>query len=281
MLISATATAMATYAIGDIHGCFETLRRLLERIDWAPARDRLWLVGDLVNGGPDSLGVLRWVREHSEQVVTVLGNHDLHMLAVAAGEAPERPKDTFRPILEAPDADELLDWLRRRPMLHRAEETVLVHAGVLPDWTVDRAEQLAGELEDALRSREPADLFEDMYGNRPRTWSDDLEGIDRLRVIVNAFTRMRTLDERGAMDFEYKQTLDEVPDDLEPWFSVEGRRSKGTRIVCGHWSAAGYHCEDGVHLLDSGCVWGGSLTALRLDDEELCRVASEMPDAFE
>jgi len=273
---------MATYAIGDIHGCFETLQRLLDRIDYDRASDRLWFVGDLVNGGPDSLGVLRWVRERTDDVVTVLGNHDLHMLAVAAGEAPERPNDTFRPVLEAADADDLLDWLRRRPMLHRRDGAVLLHAGLFPSWTVERAEQLAAEVEEALRRRGPAELFADMYGNRPRTWSDEFEGIDRIRVIVNALTRMRSLqkEDRG-IDFDYKQQLEGVPEHLEPWFAVDDAEWEGARMVFGHWSAIGYHRSGTVHALDSGCVWGDSLTALRLEDEALFQVDSELPEVFD
>jgi len=271
---------MATYAIGDIHGCLETLRRLLDRIDWDPERDRLWLVGDLVNGGPDSLGVLRWVRERSDRTVTVLGNHDLHLLAVAAGEAPNRPEDTFGRLLEAPDADRLLNWLRRRPMLHSSGDTVLVHAGLLPEWTADEAGRLAGELEEALRERDPSELFAEMYGNHPRGWSGELEGIDRLRVVVNALTRMRTLEE-GRMDFDFKGEPQNAPGHLEPWYSAEPRRWGGRRVVCGHWSAAGYRRSGDVHLLDSGCRWGGELTALRLDDEKLFQVESELSDGLD
>ena len=268
------------YAIGDIHGCFETLGRLLDAIEFDPADDRLWLVGDLVNGGPDSLEVLRWVRRHPDSVTTVLGNHDLHMLAVASGAAEMRGKDNFEPVLRAPDADELLDWLRHRPLLVREGESAMVHAGLLPDWTIDEAEQVAGEVEAALQSGEAGEFFEAMYGNEPRRWRDDPTGHDRLRIVVNATTRMRTVDPDGAIQFDYKQGLDGIPDGQMPWFAHPRRRSTDTRLVFGHWSAIGYHSEANTHALDSGCSWGGPLSALRLEDERLFQVDSELPAVF-
>lgn len=272
---------MATYAIGDVHGCLETLERLLDAIDFRRAHDRLWFVGDLVNGGPDSVGVLRRVRRLGDRAVTVLGNHDLHLLAVASGAAEMREEDNFDDVLEAPDRGELLEWLGHRPMLHRRGDTLMVHAGLLPPWDADKAVALARELEDALRSDTRADFFDEMYGNRPRRWSDDLTGIERQRVIINAFSRMRCVDEAGQIDFDYKQELDGIPGGLMPWFAHPQRQTRDKRIVFGHWSAIGYHCEEGAHALDSGCVWGSKLTALRLDDEHLFQVASEMPTVFD
>ena len=276
---------MATYAIGDVHGCLETLERLLEAIEFDRRADRLWFVGDLVNGGPDSLGVLRRVREMGDRATTVLGNHDLHMLAVAAGAHELREDDTFTDVLDAPDGDELLEWFRHRKMLHRSgpdldDETLMVHAGLMPRWSASRAEGLARELEAALRGDDHPDLLDEMYGNEPRAWSDQLDGIERMRLLVNAFSRMRCLDRRGRLDFSYKETLEGVPDGLVPWFDHPERRSTDVRIVFGHWSAIGYHRRAGVHALDSGCVWGGELSALRLEDEELFQVDSELPAVF-
>lgn len=271
---------MATYAVGDVHGCLETLNRLLDRVEFDFRRDRLWLVGDLVNGGPDSLEVLRWVREREEGVVTVLGNHDLHMLAVAAGGASMSERDNFDEVLEAPDADELLEWLRHRPLVHRRGEWLMVHAGLLPSWTTEEAVSLAGELEERLASEEAGGFLEVMHGNEPRRWRPELGGDDRLRLIVNALTRLRTVERDGAIDFDFASGLDELPDELTPWFEAEDRASSGTRIVCGHWSAIGYHRAGAVHVLDSGCAWGGELTALRLEDETLFQVDSELPAVF-
>lgn len=272
---------MATYAVGDIHGCFETFRRLLECIEFDPGSDRLWLVGDLVNGGPDSVEVLRWVRRHGDCTVTVLGNHDLHLLAVASGAVSMRDSDDFDDVLEASDRDELLGWLRRRPLVHREGDTLMVHAGLLPEWTLEDAVSLAGEVEEVLRSESADRFLDEMYGNRPRGWRSALEGIDRLRVIVNACTRLRALDGRGDIDFEFTDELEALPDFLTPWFEFHGAAWRGARVVCGHWSAIGYHRSGAVHALDSGCAWGARLTAMRLDDERLFQVDSELPAVFD
>jgi bis(5'-nucleosyl)-tetraphosphatase (symmetrical) len=271
---------MSTWVVGDVHGCRKTLDRLLDVIDFDAERDELWTTGDLVNGGPDSLAVLRWARNLGDALTVVLGNHDLHMLAVASGARPMRESDDFGDVLEAPDADDLLDWLRHRPLLHRRGETVLVHAGLLPSWDLDRAEQLAGEVESVLRSGEAGTFFESMYGNEPRAWDDALEGEDRWRIVVNTTTRMRTLDEAGRLDFDFKETLEDVPDDRVPWFEHPDRVTEGARLLFGHWSAIGYHRRGRVHALDSGCVWGGELTAMRLEDGEIVQVPSEMPEQF-
>lgn len=272
---------MSTYVIGDVHGCLDTLDRLLEAISFDPDDDRLWFVGDLVNGGPDSAEVVRRVRDFGDDAVCVLGNHDLHLLAVAAVDAPTRERDTFEDLLEAPDSDELLEWLRHRPLVHREGDTLMVHAGLYPSWTADRAVELAGETERLLRSDRYVDFLDRMYGNEPRGWSDDLEGVERHRVIVNGTTRMRCLDEAGRMDFDYKETLDGIPDGLMPWFAHPDRQSTDVDVVFGHWSAIGYHAEDRVHALDSGCTWGDTLSALRLDDGELFQVDSELPAVFD
>ncbi|MFB6263286.1 MAG: symmetrical bis(5'-nucleosyl)-tetraphosphatase, partial [Bradymonadaceae bacterium] len=272
---------MTTWAIGDIHGCRETLDRLLDEIDFAPDSDRIWLTGDLVNGGPDSLGVVRWARELGDRATVVLGNHDLHMLAVAAGVHEMNEDDTFEPLLEAPDGDELVDWLRRRPLFHRDGGRALVHAGLLPDWDLEDATALAVEVQQVLRGTDAADFLAEMYGDTPRRWSPDLNGADRLRLIVNAMTRMRTLAPNAALDLDYKGTLDDVPEDRFPWFDHPDRRAPDATLLFGHWSALGFHRAERAVGLDSGCVWGNALTALDLETGDAVQVPSEMPTVFE
>jgi len=259
---------MATYAIGDVQGCCDELETLLGKLAFDPSRDRLWFVGDLVNRGPRSLDVLRLVRRLGDAAVTVLGNHDLHLLAIARGAAHLRPADqTLEPVLEAPDRDALLDWLQARPVLHHdpALGVTMVHAGLPPQWDIPLARSCAAELETALRGEHSGRLFADMYGNHPDLWDDELEGSDRLRFITNALTRLRVCDRGGHLLLKHKGPPAKMPANAIPWFQVPGRRSAGSRIVCGHWSALGYHDGDGVLALDTGCVWGGRLTAQRLD----------------
>jgi bis(5'-nucleosyl)-tetraphosphatase (symmetrical) len=260
---------MATYAIGDIQGCFATFERLLQRVEFDPGRDRLWLVGDLVNRGPQSLEVLRWAHRHRDAVEAVLGNHDLHLLACAAGLRKPRPKDTVADVLAAPDRDELLDWLRRRPFFFTQGPYVMVHAGLLPAWSVHEAEQLARELEAALGGPDSDRVLAAIYSESPPEWSDSLEPPQRWCALANVFTRLRicTLDGRPRLDFS--GSLEQVPQKHLPWFDFPGRRSASHTIVCGHWAALGFYRAHGLYALDSGCVWGGALTALRLDDEEV------------
>ena len=259
---------MATYAIGDVQGCCDELEALLVALAFDPSRDRLWFVGDLVNRGPRSLDVLRLVRRLGDAAVTVLGNHDLHLLAIARGAAHLRPADlTLLPVLEAPDRDALLDWLQAQPALHHdpALGVTMVHAGLPPQWDIPLARRCAAELEAALRGEHSGKLFADMYGNHPDLWDDELDGPDRLRFITNALTRLRVCDKAGRLLLKHKGPPAKMPASAIPWFQVPGRRSAGARIVCGHWSALGYHDGDGVLALDTGCVWGGRLTAQRLD----------------
>ncbi len=265
---------MATYAIGDVQGCYEELRGLIAAIGFDPVRDRLWFVGDLVNRGPASLEVLRYVRDLGECVVTVLGNHDLHLIAIALGTAKPRGGDTLEAVLGAPDRDELISWLRARPMLHAEEGYVLVHAGLLPQWSVDQAATLAREVEAALRGPEHRKFFKHMYGSKPARWNDSLEGWDRLRVIVNAMTRMRFCSAEGEMEFASKGETTSAPEGFMPWFEAAGRKSAGTMLICGHWSAQGLRVMPDLLALDTGCVWGGKLTAIRLQDRKLTQVAS-------
>jgi bis(5'-nucleosyl)-tetraphosphatase (symmetrical) len=274
---------MAVYAIGDVQGCAAELERLLDRLEFSPDRDRLWFVGDLVNRGPRSLDVLRRVAALGHAAVVVLGNHDLHLLAVARGHTALRGSDGgLQPILSAPDRERLLDWLQSRPMLHHDATLgiTVLHAGLPPQWDIALARRCAAELEAALRGDRSGALFDEMYGNEPDLWRDDLEGTARLRFITNALTRLRACDREGRMLLRFKGPPQRLPAGATPWFRTAGRRSAGARIVCGHWSALGYHDECGVLTLDTGCVWGGSLTAQRLDvASRPVAVPSEQPHA--
>jgi bis(5'-nucleosyl)-tetraphosphatase (symmetrical) len=262
---------MATYAIGDIQGCDEEFARLLDQLRFDPTRDRVWLVGDLVNRGPKSLAVLRRVRALGEAAIVVLGNHDLHLLALAYSDSASRKsKDTLDDILSAPDREELLAWLRAKPLLHHDQQLnyTMVHAGLAPQWDLAQAQRCARELETQLRDQHACKaLFENMYGDRPNRWSDSLSGFERLRFITNCFTRLRFCREDGTLELKYKGRIDQAPADLYPWFRAPARRTAGLRIVCGHWSALGFHRENGVTSIDTGCVWGQQLCAIDLANE--------------
>ncbi|MGX2040483.1 symmetrical bis(5'-nucleosyl)-tetraphosphatase [Methylocaldum sp. MU1018] len=259
---------MAIYAIGDIQGCFAELQRLLDKIGFDPAADRLWFTGDLVNRGPRSLETLRLIRSLGDAAVAVLGNHDLHLLAVAHGVSKTKHRDTFADVLDAPDRDALVDWLRRRPLLHRDGAFYLIHAGLPPQWSAEDAERHAKEVESCLRGDDFIELFRQMYGDQPDLWSETLQGWSRLRFITNCFTRIRYCDRQGRTDFRQKGAPGTQPPHLMPWFKVPGRKSAGVEIVFGHWSTLGFYADDGVYGLDTGCLWGGELTALRLDGEK-------------
>lgn len=270
---------MATIAVGDVHGCLRELKQVLERTGFDPAKDRVLFVGDLVNGGPDSLGVLRFVRDLGEAAEVVLGNHDLHMLAVGLGGQEAREKDTFHDVLDAPDGAELLSWLRHRPMIVRQGDDLVVHAGLWPGWTAEQAEAVAREVEAALRADDVRQVFAAMYGNTPDRWRDDLKGKARLRVAINIMTRMRVLEADGSLNFSYKSTYEEIASSQHAWFDVaparwaaDGPEPGGVRVICGHWSALGFMDTPRLLALDTGCVWGRSLTALRLDDGQMFQV---------
>lgn len=263
---------MATYVIGDVQGCLEAFQELLVAIAFNPAQDKLWLAGDLVNRGENSIGMLRWCMDHDDQVVAILGNHDLHLLAVAEGYVPPHRNDTLDEILDAPDRAEVLEWLRYRPMLHREGGWLMVHAGLLPEWSPDLAESLARELEAALRGPNWHRFLEQMYGNEPRRWDATLAGQDRLRLVANAMTRLRYLHADGNMEFLHKGALDAVPAELIPWFDFPGRQSQGVQVLFGHWSTLGLFLRSDVVGLDTGCLWGGQLSALRLEDGRLTQV---------
>jgi bis(5'-nucleosyl)-tetraphosphatase (symmetrical) len=264
---------LATYAIGDVQGCCDALRALLGEIGFSPARDTLWFVGDLVNRGTQSAEVLRFVRALGERAIVVHGNHDLHALAVAAGQAKRRPDDTLEDLLAAPDRDELLDWLRHRPLLHVDREYVMIHAGLLPSWTLGQAAALAAEVETGLRGPDHLALYPSLYGAKPAAWSDSLRGPERLRVIVNAMTRMRFCTPDGAMEFSVKGEVEKALPGYLPWFDVPGRKTRGVPVVCGHWSALGLRITPDLLALDTGCVWGGRLTAVRLEDRRVFQTA--------
>ena len=271
---------MATWAIGDVQGCAAELEALLDRIGYSPARDRLWFVGDLVNRGPRSLDVLRLVAGLGDSSVVVLGNHDLHLLAAARGAGLRDGDESLAPVLAAPDRSRLLDWLQSRRMLHHDPglQRLMIHAGLPPQWDLDRARICAAELEQVLQGEASGAFFEHMYGNQPDLWHDDLSGMDRLRYTVNALTRLRACDASGRMLLKLKGPVDGLPPGAMPWFRVPGRLTAGVSVVCGHWSALGYHDADGVLALDTGCGWGGTLTARRLDaDGAPVSVSSKQP----
>lgn len=269
---------MAIYAIGDIQGCYHSFQALLKRIAFQPKTDTLWLVGDLINRGSGSLEVLRWCYQHQQNIKTVLGNHDLHAIVVAHGIRQAHRSDTLQEIFDAPDGETLLTWLRHQPLIVANESYVMVHAGLLPQWTVRDALAYAKEVEVALQSESYIDFLMHMYGNTPRVWSDNLTGYDRLRVITNALTRLRVCTEDGALDFDFKGELDDVPEGLAPWFDHPNRRSKGQSIIFGHWSALGLYQRENVHALDTGCLWGGKLTAMCLATKKIIQVKSDKRD---
>lgn len=263
---------MTRYAIGDVQGCHDELRALLGELRFSADRDQLWFVGDLVNRGPRSLEVLRFVRDLGENAVTVLGNHDLHLLAVAYGARRKRRSDTLDDILAAPDRDALLEWLIARPLAHvhtqaqRPDSDLMVHAGVVPQWTVQRTMELAAEVQASLR-RDPRGLFDHMYGDEPDLWREDLAGMDRLRFAINVLTRVRVCTAEGRVDLKLKGKPPPADAPFQPWFDITERRTRDARVIFGHWSALGFVHRHGAVGLDSGCVWGGALTAFDLDSE--------------
>ena len=257
---------MSTYAIGDIQGCYAAFAKLLERLRFDPNNDRLWLVGDLVNRGPQSLEVLREVVALGDCVSSVLGNHDLHLLAVAAGVRKLSRTDTFSDVLKAKDSDKLLEWLRHRPLIVRNEKRnrLLVHAGIPPAWSISRTVKEASKVEDLLRSDDWKSALASMYGNVPRSWSKSLKSEQRIRFTINALTRMRFCDNKGRLALEYSGPPGTQPKHLMPWFDAPKRKAADTHIYFGHWSALGTMQASNLTALDSGCVWGRRLTAIKL-----------------
>ncbi|MFL9924605.1 symmetrical bis(5'-nucleosyl)-tetraphosphatase [Herbaspirillum lusitanum] len=263
---------MTFFALGDLQGCNCQLKQLLKRLPSPPHDHLLLFAGDLINRGPQSLETLRTVRDMGERANSVLGNHDLHLLAVANGIRPAHASDTLDDILNAPDREELIDWLRHRPLAIHEQGHLLVHAGVLPQWSLDQALALAHEVETMLRSDDWVNFLRHMYGNQPARWSDDLQGYERLRCIINAFTRLRFCQGDGTMDFSVKESAGAAPPGLMPWFEVPGRKTEDVTVVFGHWSTLGLMLRPNLIALDTGCVWGGKLTAVRLEDRALFQV---------
>src|SRR3989338_1447008 len=263
---------MTVYAVGDLQGCLAPLKCLLQGVAFDPLKDRLWLVGDLVNRGPQSLETLRYLYGMREALTCVLGNHDLHLLAAAHRIERLKKTDTLREILEAPDRDDLLDWLRRQKLLHydAEREIALVHAGIPPQWTLKKALKCAAEVEEVLRDDARLPLFlEGMYGNEPSKWDKGLTGIARLRVITNYFTRMRFCKADGTLDLKSKEGLGSAPPGFAPWFSHPKRKTRGLKLIFGHWAALEGQCnEPELFALDTGCVWGASMTLLNVDSGE-------------
>jgi len=262
---------MATYAIGDVQGCATQLAQLVERIRFNPQSDQLWFVGDLVNRGPDSLSVLRFVRGLGNSARTVLGNHDLFLLAVSEGVVALRPKDTIRDVLEAEDRQDLLDWLRRQPLHHRKEAFFMVHAGLLPHWTIEEAAQLAHEVEAVLVSERFKSFLQTLFHEPVVTWNPTLQGLTRLATIARVLTRIRTCTPAGDTS-SFSGPPEETPAGYYPWFRIPGRRNSDATIVTGHWAALGLHLEPNHLAIDSGCVWGRQLTAVRLEDRKIFQV---------
>lgn len=260
---------MATYAVGDVQGCFAALEGLLGEVGFSASRDRLWLVGDLVNRGDASLDVLRYVRNLGSAAVAALGNHDLHLIMLAEGCGRLSKEDTLDAVLDAPDRDDLLGWLRVQSMFHVEDEYAMVHAGLLPSWSIAKARELGREVELALSGSDYGDFLANMWGSEPAQWNEHLRGWDRLRVIVNAMTRMRFCTADGRMEFRSKGPPESAPAGYQPWFAVPGRANATHTIICGHWSALGFRHEEKLLALDSGCLWGRCLTAVRLEDRRI------------
>ncbi|MGE4328895.1 symmetrical bis(5'-nucleosyl)-tetraphosphatase [Diaphorobacter sp.] len=271
---------MALYCVGDIQGCDDAFERLLSAIGFSPSRDTVYLLGDLVNRGPGSATVLRRCMQLGDSARTVLGNHDLHLLATAHGVRKPSRRDTLQGVLQASDRDALLDWVRHQPLARRVEHggqsLLMVHAGVLPQWSADDVLCLAAEVQSMLQSAGLADFLQQMYGNSPNHWDASLQGADRLRIIVNAFTRLRFCTPEGRMDFESTESASHAPEGLVPWFDAPDRRTQGTLIAFGHWSTLGWMNRPDLLALDTGCVWGGCLSAVRfgttLAEREHCKV---------
>jgi bis(5'-nucleosyl)-tetraphosphatase (symmetrical) len=268
---------MSVYAIGDVQGCYESLMRLLDEIDFDERRDRLWFVGDLVNRGPASLATLRFVKDLGDRAVTVLGNHDLHLLAIAHGHRAPKSSDTVEDILKAPDREALLDWLRRRPLVHIDVSAgfAMAHAGIPHLWSLDYALARAKEVEAVLIRDDYAMLFAGMYGNNPACWNDELSGVGRLRTIINYLTRMRLLDAVGGLELTFDGPLAAIPAGYAAWFEFYRNAPPQLPLVFGHWAALNGECDvDRLYAIDTGCVWGNRLTALRLSDRERFSVQS-------
>jgi bis(5'-nucleosyl)-tetraphosphatase (symmetrical) len=275
---------MSTYAIGDLQGCLSELRDLLDKINFDEANDQLWFVGDIVNRGPESLACLRFVKSLGSNAKTVLGNHDLHLLALANNVRKPHRKDTLNEIINAEDSEELLAWVKQQPLLITDTELKfsMIHAGLPPQWTIEQAKELARETEVLLQSHQFDDFIHDMYGNKPDIWSESLKGNDRYRFIINCFTRMRYIDINGKLDLKEKCPPGSQSSSLIPWYEITERKSKLNKIIFGHWSTVHLGNDknikkNNIYPIDTGCLWGRKLTAIRLEDEKLFSVPSQQP----
>ena len=260
---------MAIYAIGDVQGCFDELTALIKKIAFNPKEDKLWFAGDLVNRGPKSIETLRWVKSLGNNAITVLGNHDLHLLAAYAGTREVKETSSLYHVIKAHDIKELIDWIRQQPIMHYDPNLniAMVHAGLLPCWDIKKAITHANEVETALCSNHYQDFLNNMYGDQPNYWDKNLKGWDRLRVITNSFTRLRYCSLDGIMELNEKGPLGSQKPGLKPWFEVKSRNSLDTKIIFGHWSTLGSYKGNNVIAIDTGCIWGGCLTAIRLDNK--------------
>ncbi|MDH5692664.1 MAG: symmetrical bis(5'-nucleosyl)-tetraphosphatase [Gammaproteobacteria bacterium] len=269
---------MATYAIGDVQGCFAALQKLLQKIRFDDKHDTLWFVGDIVNRGPQSLETLRFVKDLGQNAVTVLGNHDLHLLAVAHGVTHQRKPDTMDPILAAPDRDELMDWIRHQALLHYDPDlnAVMVHAGISPMWDLQQAIDNAREMESVFRGDDYVDFLNVMYGNTPDNWRDDLEGVERLRYITNSFTRMRYCYEDGRLNMDQKGPPGSQAPGLMPWYALTTRKPIAADIIFGHWSTLGNPGFEKIFALDTGCLWGGKLSAMEVGTKQITQIKCAM-----
>ncbi|MFT5426465.1 MAG: bis(5'-nucleosyl)-tetraphosphatase (symmetrical) [Gammaproteobacteria bacterium] len=273
---------MSTYAIGDIQGCFKELVRLLDKINFDESNDRLWFVGDLVNRGPDSLQALNFIMDLGESAITVLGNHDLHLLVITEGLAEPGKSDTLAAIINSPEKRKLIDWVRQQPLMHHDKELnfSMIHAGLPPQWEIEQALELSSEVSNMLNSDNYLSFLDVMYGNNPKLWDENLTGNDRIRFIVNCFTRMRYINDKGELEFSEKGAPGSQGDHLSPWFTIDDRKTKHDKIVFGHWSTVHLGIiknfkSYNVYPIDTGCLWDGELTALRLEDETLFSVPAE------
>ncbi len=261
---------MTIYAIGDIQGCYKSLRNLIKHSGFKPASDQLWFCGDLVNRGPNSADVLRYIMDLGDTAHCVLGNHDLNLLAVAYGKRESKELDTLDDILNAPDSAEMLKWLRYQPLFHQSKKyrVCMVHAGIHPAWSIKKTKNLAREVQNVLRKGDYKMLLEKMYGNYPAYWDNKLDNWERLRFITNVLTRMRYLDSSGALDLDIKCSPGKQPIGYHPWYSIQAKRKQHWRVFYGHWSTLGLHWQNNAICLDSGCLWGGKLTAAQVGDEK-------------
>lgn len=266
---------MSTYVIGDLQGCLDPLQKLLTKLDFDSSKDKLWFTGDLINRGPESLKTLRYIIDLGNNAISVLGNHDLHFLAVAVGHKRQSSQDTFDELLAAPDLKDLINWLRHRPLMHydTSRNIAMLHAGLASQWSIPDACKYAREVETLLANNTYQQLLENMYGDSPSLWSENLTGAARYRFIINCFTRIRYCNSDGQLDFKYKNSPGTQPEPLQPWFSLDSRKSITTTIVFGHWSTLGFHHQNNTYALDTGCLWGGSLSALNIDNKKVINVS--------